>query len=272
VAQAAPLLKRTDTEEAALLVINWVQSNAQAIAERAFNTGAGAFEAFMTTIVSIGFLGFTLFLTAFFFFFMSRHYEGVVAFCKKTIPESNKALTLHLLGRFDAVVSGFVRGRLTIAFLQAIVFTLGYWAIGVPAPILLGVGVALLSILPYAALVGIPVSVALLWIEGHTGLRGTVWWIFVAPVAFYFFGQALDDYLWTPLIQGRSTGMDTPTILFATLAGGALMGVYGLLLAIPLAACLKILLQEVFWPRFMQWVRGEKPDFLPIAADKAQGS
>ncbi|MEO0632339.1 MAG: AI-2E family transporter, partial [Planctomycetota bacterium] len=94
--------------------------------------------------------------------------------------------------------------------------------------------------------------------------RGEIWWVIGAPLAVYFIGQALDDYVWTPLIQGKSTGMDTPTILFATLAGGALLGIYGLLLAIPLAACIKILLQEIFWPRFKQWSKGETPDFLPI--------
>ena len=256
-----------EINEAAVLAINWVRNNAQAITQRALQTGAGAFEAFVGTVSSIALLGFNLFLTAFFFFFISVGYPKVVSFGKGLIPEAHKDVTLHLLQRFDQVIAGFIRGRLTIAFIQGIVFTLGYWFIGVPAPILLGVGVAVLSIVPYAALVGIPVSVGLLWLEGHTGFRGTVWWIVGAPVVFYFIGQALDDYVWTPLIQGKSTGMDTPTILFATLAGGALMGVYGLLLAIPLAACIKILLQELFWPRFKQWLAGEKPDFLPLSRD-----
>ena len=167
----------------------------------------------------------------------------------------------------NAVIAGFIRGRLTIAFIQSIVFSVGYWVIGVPAPVLLGVAVAVLSIVPYAALVGIPVSILLLWLESRTGIRGSLLWTLGAPVIFYFIGQALDDYVWTPLIQGKSTGMDTPTILFATLAGGALMGVYGLLLAIPLAACIKILLQEIFWPRFQDWIAGKRPDFLPINKD-----
>jgi len=115
--------------------------------------------------------------------------------------------------------------------------------------------------------VGIPISIALLWLEERTGFRGGVAWTLGAPVVFYFIGQALDDYVWTPLIQGKSTNMDTPTILFATLAGGALMGVYGLLLAIPLAACIKILLEEIFWPRFQEWIAGRRPDFLPIDKD-----
>ena len=256
-----------NVEETAVLIINWVRNNAQAISQRVLRTGAGAFEAFVSTVSSIAVLGFTLFLTAFFFFFISVGYPKVVEFSHGLIPDAHREVTVHLLQRFDAVIAGFIRGRLTIAFLQGIVFTLGYWFIGVPAPILLGVGVAVLSIVPYAALVGIPVSIGLLWLEGHSGFRGGVFWIVGAPVVFYFIGQSLDDYVWTPLIQGKSTGMDTPTILFATLAGGALMGVYGLLLAIPLAACIKILLQEIFWPRFKQWLAGEKPDFLPLSRD-----
>ena len=129
------------------------------------------------------------------------------------------------------------------------------------------VGVAVLSIVPYAALVGIPVSIGLLWLETRTGFRASIIWTIGAPVALYFIGQALDDYVLTPMIQGKSTGMDTPTILFATLAGGSLMGIYGLLLAIPLSACLKILLQELFWPRFQEWIAGKRADFLPISKD-----
>lgn len=257
----------SDVEKAVGIAIQFVEANASAITARAFRTGAGAFETLVNTVTSIGYLGFTLFLAGFFFFFASTGYGKVLAFGESLIPDAHRELTLHLLKQFDAVIAGFIRGRLTIAFLQSIVFTLAYWAIGVPAPILLGVGVAVLSIVPYAALVGIPISIVLLWIEGYTGFRGDIWWVLGAPLAVYFIGQALDDYVWTPLIQGKSTGMDTPTILFATLAGGALLGIYGLLLAIPLAACIKILLKEIFWPRFKQWAHGETPDFLPIAKD-----
>lgn len=256
-----------DLTETMQFALSWIERNAQAVQQKALATGTAAFDAFLRTVTSIFYIGFTLFLTAFFFFFISSGYGKFLDFSRKFIPEEHSDFTLHLLKRFDQVVSGFIRGRLTIAFIQSIVFSLGYWIIGVPAPILLGVAVALLSIVPYAALVGIPISIALLWLEERTGFRGGVVWTLGAPVVFYFIGQALDDYVWTPLIQGKSTNMDTPTILFATLAGGALMGVYGLLLAIPLAACIKILLEEIFWPRFQEWIAGRRPDFLPIDKD-----
>jgi predicted PurR-regulated permease PerM len=61
--------------------------------------------------------------------------------------------------------------------------------------------------------------------------------------------------------------MSMPTILFASIAGGALGGVYGLLLAIPVAACLKILAKEFLWPRVEAWVKGEAADILPISRE-----
>ena len=110
-------------------------------------------------------------------------------------------------------------------------------------------------------------EIVLLWLENHTGFRGATWWIIGAPIVWYNVGQLLDDYVLTPVIQGRGTDLDTPTILFASIAGGALMGFYGLLVAIPLAACLKILIREVFWPRFRAWAEGKERDFLPIDED-----
>ncbi len=213
-------------------------------------------------------LAFAVFLTGFFFYFVATGWIELKAFSTKLLPDKHKGRIIHLTRKFDAVISGFVRGRLTIAFVQAFVFSIGYFLIGVPASFILGPVVAILSIVPYLAMVGIPISIALLWIEGHTGFRGEWWWVLGAPCAVYFLGQALDDYLLTPMIQGKSTNMDTPTILFATLAGGVLFGVFGMLIAIPLAACIKILIQELFWPRFKAWAEGREKDFLPIGEAK----
>ena len=54
-----------------------------------------------------------------------------------------------------------------------------------------------------------------------TGFRGEWWWAVFAPIVYYNIGQALDDYVLTPWIQGESTGLDAPAILFASIAGGA---------------------------------------------------
>lgn len=247
--------------------IAWIDANRDEIAKTVASFGAQTASTVVRFIGAAFGLTFTLFVTAFFFFFVATEWVKLKDFGEKLLPDKNHDLIVHLLGRFDKVISGFIRGRLTIAFLQAIVFSIGYSIVGVPAAFILGPVVALLSIVPYLALVGVPISILLLALSGQEGLRAQWWWVLGAPTAFYFIGQALDDYVWTPLIQGKSTGMDTPTILFASLAGGALFGVFGLLIAIPIAACLKILIQEIFWPRFKAWAEGREKDFLPISRD-----
>lgn len=244
--------------------VEWIDLNREQVATTAASFGIETVNRVLGWVGAIFGFGFMAFITVFFFYFCATEWIKLKHFGTRLLPDRNRDRIVDLLVKFDRVISGFIRGRLTIAFLQAIVFSLGYYAIGVPGAFILGPLVALLSIVPYLALVGLPLSVTLLWLEGHSDFRGAWWWVLGAPTAFYFVGQALDDYVWTPLIQGKSTGMDTPTILFASLAGGALFGFFGLLIAIPIAACVKILVQEVFWPRFKEWAEGRKGDPLPI--------
>ncbi len=245
-------------------VLGWVRANADAISTSIFQTSRDALSATINAITGVGMLGFGAFLTAFFFFFVSTKWSAVIGFGDKLIPDDQRELAHRLIGQFDQVVAGFVRGRLTIAFIQAIIFSILYWIIGTPAAILFGLAIGLLSIVPYLAIIGIPATIIAMWLDPADGFRGAWWWIVIAPLVVYQLGQAADDYFLTPRIQGKSTNLDTPTILFASLAGGILFGFYGLLIAIPLAACLKIALRELFWPRFKAWAEGEEADFLPI--------
>lgn len=252
--------------------LDWYDANREALNEslgqRAAAQTASAVRGIGAFVTAAGFLVFQGFLTAFFFYFLSTGYGRVLSFSGSLLPERHASRTVDLLRQMDRVIAGFIRGRLTIALIQAVVFTAGYAVIGVPAALVLGVTVGLLSVVPYAALIGVPASLVLIWLDPPSGFRGAWWWMTLAPVAFYFAGQALDDYVWTPLIQGKSTNMDTPTVLFASLAGGVLAGVYGLLIAIPVAACVKILLREVVWPRYKAWAAGDAEDPLPVSRDR----
>ncbi len=261
----------TDGEQAgprgistAELILRYVRANAQSIARGVATTGQDALA------VVAGFFGgvfstvFTLFLTGFFFFFAADRRPRVVQFGKSLVPEARRERVFDLAAQMDRVVSGFVRGRLTIAAILGVFFTIGYAVVGVPAALLIGIATGVLAVIPYAALVSLPVSMILLWLEGRTGIRGSVWWVIFAPIVVYNIGQWLDEYVLTPVIQGKETDLDMPTILIAVLAGGAILGFYGFLIAIPLAACLKILIREVLWPRYKSWAAGENPDFLPL--------
>lgn len=244
----------------------FIRDNAQAIGQRAIATGADALQAVLKWIFSLGMLVFSGFLTAFFFFFICTGWGRVLAFWESLIPERRRGLVVDLLHKMDKVISGFIRGRLIICSILILYYTAAYWLIGAPVPLLLGPIIGALTLVPYAAGVGIPVVILAMFLEpSDVSWQAQWWWIVLAPVAANMGQQGLDDYLLTPRIQGEATGMDTPTILFASLAGGVLAGVYGLLIAIPAAACIKILLREILWPRFKAWAEGRERDPLPIS-------
>ncbi len=253
-------------------VMSWVEQNAASLAstvgKTAIGSGAQALAAVLATVGSIGAVVFTLFLTMFFFFFLSTGWGRVLAWGERFIPRAEKYRWTKIVRKMDRAIAGFIRGRLTICAIIAVYMTLALWFIGAPVPLLLGPLVGVLFLVPFAAGLAVPFVILLMWLQAEgDGFRSAWWWIMFAPVGVHIGGQIMDDYILTPKIQGENTDMDMPTILFASLTGGVLAGVYGLLLAIPVAACIKILAKEFLWPRIEAWVRGEERDFLPISRE-----
>ncbi|MEM7754894.1 MAG: AI-2E family transporter [Planctomycetota bacterium] len=265
-ADAEPSLAEADDGEPTTTdaVLAWIEGNAAAIARNLFRTGGDAIGALVGLVGAAASLGLMLFLTVFFFFFISSGWSRVLRFLGELVPESNRDRAFELAGKLDRVVSGFVRGRLLIALILGAWFSVGWWAVGVPLAPIVGMATGILAAFPYAALAGLPVAIVLIALENHTGFRGEWWWWILGPGLIYQFGQMADDYLLTPAIQGKETDLDVPSIMFAVFAGGALFGVYGLLIAIPLAACLKVVIRELWWPRYRAWVQGERADVLPL--------
>lgn len=245
----------------------FLQQHSTELGRNLLQAGGGAVGA-VFSLVSSGVKFVTIIaLTAFFFFFFSTGYGQVLAFWESLLPEHKKGSVLDLVSKMDAVISGFIRGRLIICATMIGVYTVGYVLIGAPAAWIAGLVVGALTLVPYAAGVAAPVIMLLMWLEPGEGWQASWWWIIGSPLAVLGVSQVLDDYVLTPRIQGKATNMDTPTILFASIAGGSLASFYGLLLAIPIAACIKILLKEVFWPRVRDWATGKADDVLPISKD-----
>jgi predicted PurR-regulated permease PerM len=245
------------------VAIGWVRDNAHVLAVTALEKGRGAVLTAVSVLASLGKLAFGAFLTVFFLFFIAAGWPDLLHFGERLFPVGQRGRSVEILQQMNRAIHGFIRGRLTIGVALGVFYTVGFWLIGVPAPLILGPAVAFITLIPYAALMAVPVIMVLLWLEGHTGLRGNIWWVLLAPFAWYQIGQALDDYVLTPLIQGKSTDLDTPTILFASISGGLLLGIFGLLVAIPLAACLKILVKELFWPRALDWLKSVQKGVVP---------
>jgi predicted PurR-regulated permease PerM len=211
-------------------------------------------------------LGLLVFLVPFYFFFFAVSYPRVLRFARELVPSEHRDETFRLVAAMDQAVSGFVRGRLVISAILGSVFAIGWLIVGVPYSLALGLVVGIFCAVPYLSVIGVPVAIGLLAVDqvSMPEAERYAWWgILLWPTVVYGIGQTLDDWVLTPMIQGKATDLDPVSIVVAVLAGGSLAGVYGMLLAVPAAACVKILIRELVMPRVRAWSEGRARDPLP---------
>jgi predicted PurR-regulated permease PerM len=220
-----------------------------------------------------------LFVCGFCFFFFSTAFPAVRGHVASFLPREGEARWRDLIAKMDRAISGFVRGRLTICAIMGAIYAIGWTLCGVPHSLLLGLAIGVCGLVPYLSAIGLPLAWAFLLIslgggqmqEGFyvaraaDGVLGIVWWkVLLLPALVNVIAQVVEDYVLNPLIQGKATNLHPATILLACIAGGSLAGLYGMILAIPVTACLKILIDDVLMPRLSQWLAGKRGDPLPL--------
>jgi len=206
-------------------------------------------------------------LVPFYFYFFSVHFPDIVGFLDSLIPDGARGEVHRLTKQMDAAVAGFVRGRIVIAAIMAVLFTVGWAFCGVPYALTLGVAAGVLAVVPYLSGVVLLLAVPMLAVaqlQLPETERMSMLWVVLGPTIVFAAVQALEGNVLTPIIAGRATNLDPVTVFVAILAGGSVAGVYGMLLAIPLAACAKILIREVALPRIRAWATGTAKDPLPL--------
>ncbi len=213
-------------------------------------------------------LSVALFLIPFYFFFFSIWYPDVLQFLGRMIPQKSKPQVTELLKKMDYVVARFVRGRIVISLIMGVLLAIGWQIRGVPYALPVGMMIGILCAVPYLGGIGVPLAVGLLLVKQMglpAGSEPLAWyWVILWPTVVFVAVQTFEGYVLTPMIAGKVTNLDPVTIIVAVLAGGSVLGVYSMLLAIPLTACLKIMTTEVLLPKVEQWTRGEVADPLPF--------
>lgn len=225
---------------------------------------SGDIAGFLFSVLS---LLFAAALVPFYFYFFSINFPGFVEFIDSMIPQARKPEVHRLVRQMDAAVAGFVRGRIVIALIMGVLFTVGWLICGVPYALTLGIAAGALAIVPYLSgivlLLAVPM-LAVAQLQLPEAERMSMLWVVLGPTIVFAAVQGLEGNVLTPIIAGKATNLDPVTVFVAILAGGSVAGVYGMLLAIPIAACAKIIIREVALPRIRAWAAGTASDPLPL--------
>jgi predicted PurR-regulated permease PerM len=163
-------------------------------------------------------------------------------FFYRLIPHSRRPRAILIGDEIFAKVGGYMLGSFITAVIAGFGTYIWLLAWGVPYPLLLGTFVALLDLIPVigSTVGGIVVSLVALTVSLPVAL---------ATLGFYVFYRLAEDYLIVPRIQGRTVEIPALVSLIAVLIGGVLLGIVGVLVAIPVAAAIRLLLKEVAFPR-----------------------
>jgi predicted PurR-regulated permease PerM len=132
-----------------------------------------------------------------------------------------------------SVISGYVIGQLITSLLFGIFAFVTLTALGVPQPLLLALLAAFMDAIP---LVGVPIATVPAVLAGLTISVPTA----IAVLVLYTIYQQIENYLLVPRIYGRTLNVSPLTVLIGVLVGGELLGIMGVLLALPLTAAIPI--------------------------------
>lgn len=200
-----------------------------------------------------------LFLIPLYFFFFGWHFDRMQSYLSRFIPRSRRERTYAVLGRMDAAVSGFFHERLLIVFITGVMYALAWGLADVPYWFLLGMGTGVLSLIPYISVIGWPLALLFKYLDSLSATGGSMGWlaIVVWPSVAYLIVQFIESWILTPWIQRGSSDMSAVTLLIVMFIGGAAAGLFGLIFAIPVAACIKIALEEFIVSRWSRWAARE---------------
>ena len=190
-------------------------------------------SAAMTTVLMI-------FLVPLLAFYMTTEWPHITKTIDDLIPRPVQKTVRDLITQIDARVSGFVRGQIIVCTMIAIYYTVALLFAGLPYAFFVGIFTGLSILVPY---IGTILSLGLALIIAAFQVSEMGWGIMGAVAAIYAAGQLVEGNFITPKIVGDRVGLHPVVIIFALMVGGYASGIFGMMIAIPIAAAIAVLIE-----------------------------
>src|SRR3990167_9628967 len=171
-------------------------------------------------------------------FYLSVMRKGIAGFISSILPEKYEGYVIGLWKRAELKVGRWLQGQLLLALSVGLMVFVGLSLLGVKYALLLGVLAMMLEIVPMVGpvLAAIPGLVLAFSQSPTLGI-----WVLV----FYVAVQQIENHILTPLILGKTLGLNPVTVIIALLVGGKIAGILGILLAVPVAVIIVEILEDI---------------------------
>jgi predicted PurR-regulated permease PerM len=176
---------------------------------------------------------------------------------KALIPSRRRAEVESILEKIGRAIGGFIRGQLLVSLLVGIASAIGLWIVGLPFWAVVGLVAGLFNLIPLIGPFIGGIVAAVIAFTTETGGEGLLnlepgWPLAVGSAVALLIVQQIDNHIMSPNIVARTVRLHPVTVMLGLLAGGTLLGLWGMLLAVPVLASAKILLLHT-WDTRMQW-------------------
>lgn len=179
----------------------------------------------------------SLMLAPFLAFFLLRDGWRFKRFLGRAVPNAFFERTLYLLHQVDNTARLYFQGLIRLTILDTLCLAGGLWLLGVSSPLVLGLITAVLAWVPY---VGSIIGCLLVVLVAATDFPGQASVAFGA-IALFLVVRLLDDFVFMPLTIGRSLHLHPVLTVVMIFVGGAVAGVAGLMLVLPLLGVVMVL-------------------------------
>ena len=184
---------------------------------------------------------FQIFIMPVFTFFLLFYRTKIAYFVFRLVGRKRKKKAVKILRDITTVTTKYLGGLILVVLILAVLNSVGLIIIGIPHAIVLGVGAALLNLIPYfGTLLGalVPIIYVLVAIDDPLNMALQVVFLFIIV-------QFLENNIITPNIVGGNVRLNALSVIIGLLIGNMIWGVAGMLVVIPMIAILKIIMSNV---------------------------
>lgn len=176
---------------------------------------------------------FTVFLILLYIVFILLDYESISQGWTHLMPKKYRNTVTGILNDVKDGMNRYFRGQALVALCVGILFSIGFLIIDFPLAIGLGLFIGALNMVPYLQIIGfVPTTMLAILKAADTG--DNFWIIIASATAVFIVVQIIQDGYLVPRIMGKITGLNPAIILLSLSVWGSLMGMLGMIIALPL--------------------------------------
>lgn len=176
-------------------------------------------------------------LTFIYVIFIMLDYRRIMTGFRKVVPPKYRQKIYPILDDIKVNMNTYFRSQAVIAGCAAVFYSIGFSLAGLPLAIVMGLLTGILYMIPYVQYITLIPVLILCYLDSMTGATG-FWTEFGKCIAVYVVSQCICDYILTPKIMGKSLGLNPAIILLSLSVWGTLLGIIGMIIALPMTALL----------------------------------